>query len=267
MAFKLANNVQETTTTTGTGAITLDGAADANSKTFGSQLSNNDTTMYTIWDNSSIECGLGTYLSTGPQLQRDTVYYSTSGGAKINWGSGTRNVVIGVCAEVLNSLLSPDGLTGLLVKTADRTYAKRTLTAGTGIVVTDGDGVSGNPIVSLENTDKSRTLSLNTGLGPAYLLEAPWALVGTYGVSGAIKITNASATNLQYAYQRNSGTFVTGTLTAGGTVNITGLTAYEAVRIQLGLYNTGATARAAGFVSLFMASDSWIHGSAFWNEP
>lgn len=40
--------------------------------------------------------------------------------------------------------------TGLIARTATGTASVRTITAGTGVTVTDGDGVSGNPTVSLD---------------------------------------------------------------------------------------------------------------------
>lgn len=42
--------------------------------------------------------------------------------------------------------------TGVLVRTGAATWALRTITAGTGITVTDGDGVAGNPTITLPNT-------------------------------------------------------------------------------------------------------------------
>ena len=59
MALVVADRVKETTTTTGTGAITLAGAAN-NFVTFSSVLSNSDTTYYAIVDetNNDFEVGL-----------------------------------------------------------------------------------------------------------------------------------------------------------------------------------------------------------------
>lgn len=54
--------------------------------------------------------------------------------------------------SVLNDLDIPNGFTanGLLTRTAADTYASRTLTAGAGIAISNGDGVSGNPTVALD---------------------------------------------------------------------------------------------------------------------
>lgn len=58
-------------------------------------------------------------------------------------------------AQPLNSNLSAlaaVGTTGLLAQTAFGAIATRSITAGTGLAVTNGDGTSGNPTVSLSNT-------------------------------------------------------------------------------------------------------------------
>ena len=74
MALKVRDRVKESTTTTGTGAVTLSGAS-ANFQTFSSVLSNADTTFYAIIDdtNNEFEVGLGTFASSGNTITRTTV--------------------------------------------------------------------------------------------------------------------------------------------------------------------------------------------------
>lgn len=153
MAFKLPENVQETTITTGTGTITLAGAVSGYYP-FSSQLSNGDTTFYAILDTVDIEVGIGTYdNSTGQQMTRDSVIYSTNGNALVNWGAGTRNVIIGLPGASLASLLTPGSANGLLAQTAERTYARRSIDVDTDdLQVANADGASGNPTLALAFT-------------------------------------------------------------------------------------------------------------------
>ena len=93
MALVIKDRVKETTTTTGTGAIALGGAA-TNFVTFSSVLSNADTTYYAIVDtsNSAFEVGLGTYASSGNTLTRTTVLASSNSGSAVNLQAGTKSI-------------------------------------------------------------------------------------------------------------------------------------------------------------------------------
>lgn len=92
MAFVLADRVKETTSTTGTGAVTLLGAP-AGFQTF-SAIGNANTTYYTIaaQTGSEWEVGIGTYTSSGTSLSRDTVLASSNSGSLVNFSAGTKDV-------------------------------------------------------------------------------------------------------------------------------------------------------------------------------
>lgn len=96
MALTLADRVQETTATTGTGTVTLAGAA-AGYQSF-STIGNGNTTYYTITSGFAWEVGIGTYTSSGTTLSRDTVLSSSDGGAKISL-TGLSNVFVTYPAE------------------------------------------------------------------------------------------------------------------------------------------------------------------------
>jgi len=100
MALVLKDRVKETTSTTGTGAISLGGAV-ANFQAFSAVLSDADTTYYAIIDvtNSDYEIGLGTYSSGGNTLARTTILESSNGGSAVNFGAGSKNVFIAYPAE------------------------------------------------------------------------------------------------------------------------------------------------------------------------
>jgi hypothetical protein len=93
MALTLADRVRETTTTTGTGAITLGGAV-LGFVAFSAVLANGATTYYAIVGSTQWEVGLGTYVSGSNTLQRTTVFSSSNGGALVSFTSGTKNVIL-----------------------------------------------------------------------------------------------------------------------------------------------------------------------------
>lgn len=95
MALVVADRVKETTTTTGTGAISLAGA-EANFVAFSSALSDGDTTYYAIIDNANqaYEVGLGTYTASGNTLARTTVLASSNSGSAVNFSAGSKDVFI-----------------------------------------------------------------------------------------------------------------------------------------------------------------------------
>jgi hypothetical protein len=92
MGLVLADRIQETTTTSGTGTLTLAGAS-VGYKTFSSAIGNGNTTYYVIFDQTANvwEVGLGT-VGAGT-LTRDTVYSNSSGTtAKISFAGNPSNV-------------------------------------------------------------------------------------------------------------------------------------------------------------------------------
>ena len=99
MAFVIADRVRETTTTEGTGTITLGGAV-TNFETFTANLSNSDTTYYAIVDgtNGDFEVGLGTFTASGATLSRSVIASSNSN-SLVNFGVGTKDVFITVPAS------------------------------------------------------------------------------------------------------------------------------------------------------------------------
>jgi hypothetical protein len=93
MALVIKDRVKETTTTTGTGNISL-GGASSNFVTFSSVLSDSDTTYYALVDsnNTAFEVGLGTYVSSGNTLARTTVLASSNSGSAVNLQAGTKSI-------------------------------------------------------------------------------------------------------------------------------------------------------------------------------
>lgn len=186
MALVVKDRVKETTTTTGTGAISLGGAVD-NFQAFSSVLSDADTTYYAIIDvtNSDFEVGLGTYASSGNTLTRTTVLESSNSGSAVDFGAGTKNVFIAYPAEKSAYLDASDQLvingTAVTATAAELNYldiatlgtseASKAVTADANGVVTFDNGIieestslSGTTVtINLRDGDNfTHTLSGNT---------------------------------------------------------------------------------------------------------
>lgn len=98
MPFVLANRVQETTTSTGTGSVTLAGAVPG-FQSFAA-IGDANNTYYTIAGGTEWEVGIGTYTAAGTTLSRDTVLSSSAGGTtKVNFSAGTKNVFVSLPTE------------------------------------------------------------------------------------------------------------------------------------------------------------------------
>lgn len=93
MAFVLNDRVKETSTTTGTGTITLDGAS-LGYQSFSSGIGNGNSCYYAIYlsGSSEWEVGIGTVGSS--TLSRDTVLQSSNSDAKVNFSAGTKDVFV-----------------------------------------------------------------------------------------------------------------------------------------------------------------------------
>lgn len=99
----LYDRVRETSTSTGTGAFTLDGAVTGY-RSF-SVVGNGNTCYYAIWNSGSDwEVGQGTYTASGTTLSRDSVFASSNGNALVSFGSGTKEVFLPAPVAFLDTL-------------------------------------------------------------------------------------------------------------------------------------------------------------------
>ena len=128
MAFALADRVKETTTTTGTGTVTLLGASTGY-QSF-SAIGDGNTTYYTIagQNGSEWEVGIGTYTSSGTTLARTTVISSSNAGALVNFSAGTKDVFVTYPAEYSANALG--GGIGAVLLNADTVTVSGTISTG-----------------------------------------------------------------------------------------------------------------------------------------
>ena len=121
MALVINNRVRETTSTTGTGAVTLGGAVGG-FQTFAAGIGNSNTTYYTISINSENEweVGRGTLNGDSSTLTRTEVLESSNGDSAVDFSAGSKEVFCTLPAEkavYLDASDDPVGVTGTDITT------------------------------------------------------------------------------------------------------------------------------------------------------
>lgn len=102
MALVLKDRVKETSTTAGTGTLTLLGP-DVGYQAF-SVIGDGNSCYYTIQNTDSgfegeWEVGIGTYTASGTTLSRDVVLSSSNSGSLVPFSAGTKTVFVTYPAE------------------------------------------------------------------------------------------------------------------------------------------------------------------------
>lgn len=101
---KLGDRVKDTTTSTGTGNITLSGTPPTGFQSFNADVGVGVSFEYVIDDGAgSWEMGMG-YLTDAVTLVRDTVNASSNAGSLVNFGAGTKTVFIDCSDEYLERM-------------------------------------------------------------------------------------------------------------------------------------------------------------------
>jgi len=135
MALVVKDRVRVITTTTGTSDFSL-GSAVTGYQSF-SVIGNNNTTYYVAVDPSTgdWEVGVGTFLSAGPTLTRDTILESSNAGSKVVFVAGAKDVFVSYPAEravYLNAAgLAVDVLDIGTLGTSTANISNANITAGT----------------------------------------------------------------------------------------------------------------------------------------
>lgn len=171
MSLILADRVRQTSTTTGSGTLTLDGSVTG-FQSF-SAIGDGNTTYYTITLDAQWEVGIGTY-SAGT-LARDTVI-SSSTGSKIVFGAGTKDVFVCYPAE---KSVNQDANNRVLIPYTSGVTNVGSLNVGNATLHTDSGVIAGftasEPLylyTSLQNTSASNTsyasYAVNDGGHTAY---------------------------------------------------------------------------------------------------
>src|SRR6516165_2594675 len=104
MALVIADRVRDTTTTTGTGNITVSGTAPITYRTFSAVCSVSDTFPYFIAARTvnEWEVGLATYTSSNT-IARTLIFSSSNSGNVVSFSAGTKDVVLSQTSEKMGS--------------------------------------------------------------------------------------------------------------------------------------------------------------------
>ena len=192
MALVLADRVQETTTTSGTGSVTLAGAV-AGFQTF-AVVGNGNTCYYAIVNGSAWEVGVGTYSTAGPTLARTTILSNSSGNTSPITLSGSSNVFVTYPSEKSINLDASDNASPL------GTIASGTWQGTTIGVAYGGTGqtTAAAAITALTGTQTSgqylRSDGTNAALAAIQVADVPTLNQNTTGtaanVTGTVAIIN-----------------------------------------------------------------------------
>ena len=130
MALVINDRVKETSTTSGTGTLSLAGA-ETGYESFVAGIGTGNTTYYAIELNSAgeYEVGIGTVTDATPDtLSRTTIISSSNSDAAVNFSAGTKNVF---CTLPAKRTVSPVmTATGFVVTHASTLDEDQTLDSG-----------------------------------------------------------------------------------------------------------------------------------------
>jgi hypothetical protein len=142
----------------------------------------------------------GLVARTGAATYAERTLTAPAAGITVSNGGGVAGNPTLALANDLAALEAMAG-TGIVARTAAETYAQRTITGGTAITVTNGDGIAGNPTVAITAGGVGTTQLADNGVTAAKIEDAEaYTLLlrnaGTTGDPDFVKIsalTNAGA--------------------------------------------------------------------------
>jgi len=215
------------TTLNSTGAISDGDKGDITTSSSGTVWTiDNDVVTFAKMQNISTGNVLGRYSALSGDVQEVAIAYPlTIGGGSIS-------------TDATLTALAGFSTTGIMVMTATDTFTSRSIAGGTGVSISNGDGVSGNPTINLDatlqalasfnsdgiivqtaaDTFTSRTITGGTGVtitngngvsgNPNVALDATLVALSSYNVDGLLTQTAAD-------------TFTGRTITAGNGISVT----------------------------------------------
>jgi len=233
MALVLNDRVKETTTTTGTGAVALDGAV-SKFETFAAGIGNSNTTYYAIVHRTAVEfeVGLGTLDGDSSDLTRTTVISSSNSDNAVDFSAGTKDVFCTIPASklVFEDASSNVTLPNDLVLGSDSSVLKFGADSDTTLTHTDGTGLTLNSTNKLLFRDTGLYINSSTDGQLDIVADSEIQIAATtIDINGAVALNGAitGATNITL-----SGELDAATLDVSGNADIDGTLEADAITID-----------------------------------
>jgi len=223
MALVINDRVKETTTTTGTGAVSLGGAVTG-FETFAAGVGNSNTTYYAIVHQTAaeFEVGLGTLDGDRSDLTRTTVISSSNSDSAVDFAAGTKDVF---CTIPASKLIFED--------------ANNDATVGRNLTVTGDLTVSGDDITMATNTSGAALIGDGTNFNPVAISgDISIAANGTAAIGSGVIVNADVNASAAIAMSKTAFSAGTGVSLSTNTLNVdaaqTGITSILATDVKIG---------------------------------
>jgi hypothetical protein len=223
MALVINDRVKETTTTTGTGAVSLAGAVTG-FETFAAGIGNSNTVYYCIAHQTAaeFEVGLGTLDGDSSDLTRTTVISSSNSDSAVDFSAGTKDVF---CTIPASKLIFED--------------ANNDATIGRNLTVTGDLTITGDDITMNTNTSGAALIGDGTNFNPVAISgDITIAANGTAAIGSGVIVNADINSSAAIAMSKTAFTAGTGVSLSTNTLSVdaaqTGITSVTNTSLVIG---------------------------------